>query len=129
MVAVLLLSIALLGVGGMLLLTLKNSQSSMERTQAVIRAHSMLDLLRANKSNAIIGRYNLTSWTCDPPSSDNDIGSAQALWLASLKDELGAAACGRISCNSLTCDVSVQWDDSRGQAGNVAEEYTVRTRL
>ena len=129
LVAVLVLAIGVLGVGAMLMTSLRNNQSSMERTQAVIQTSAMMDVMRANKAEAIIGRYNLSSWTCNAPAADNPVGASQNAWLGAVKAELGPQSCGRILCSSLACEVHVRWNDSRGASGNDQQVYTLRSRL
>src|SRR5690606_8210568 len=58
MISVLILGIGLLGIAAMQATALRNGQSSLERTQAVIQTYAVLDLLRANRTNAIAGYYN-----------------------------------------------------------------------
>ena len=139
MVAVMILAVGLLGVGAMQAIALRNGQSSLERTQAVIQTYAVLDLVRANRANALAGYYNTgTDPVCaagavdpDDPAGEqaaqNDINS----WLTSLKSSMGSGAgdtttCGAVNCaantiGGATCTVTIQWDDSRGAgAGNAA---------
>lgn len=129
MISVLILAIGLLGVGATLAVTLRNNQSSMHRTQASIQAYAAMDMMRADKSNAVIGKYNLTSWTCDAPSDDNAQGAALASWIGALKSELGPDACGKITCSNLLCSVEVRWDDSRGLDGKEEQTVGIASRL
>lgn len=129
MIAVVILAIGLLGVGATLAVTLRNNQSSMHRTQASIQAHAAMDMMRADKANAVIGKYNLSSWTCDAPSDDNSQGAALASWMGALKSELGPDACGRIVCSNLLCSVDVKWDDSRGMEGEQEQTFSIASRL
>ena len=69
MVAVLVLALGMLGVAAMQAVSLKNSQSSFERSQAVTETYSILDRMRANRPAAIIQEYNLGTWTCDAPTA------------------------------------------------------------
>lgn len=129
MVAMLVLAIGLLGIGAALTNTLKNNQSAALYTQASLGASTAMELLRADKDGAVIGRYNLTEWTCNAPSDDNPQGAALAGWMNSLKQNLGPDACGTISCTNLECSVGIQWDDSGALAGNQTQEYRLTTRL
>lgn len=129
MIAVLVLAVGMLGVGATLTATLRNNQSAMHRTQAAIQAQAAMDMMRADKPNAVIGRYNLTSWTCNAPADDNPQGAVLASWMGAIKRELGPDACGRINCSNLSCAVDVRWDDSRGQGGNAAQVYSISSRL
>lgn len=134
MIAVLIMGIGLLGIAAMQATALRNGQSSLERSQVVIQSYSILDVMRANRTDAIAGYYDTpgSSPLCaaSAPDSDQPTGqqTAQAEvngWLASLKRTVGTAGdsstCGQIKCvaNAIsggTCTVTVQWDDSRGTA-------------
>lgn len=129
MVSLVVLSVGLLGISAMLITSLKNAQASSAQNQATIQAGTMMDVLRSNKPSAIVGQYNLNQYTCTRPSADNPIGAEQARWITSLQQQVSPTACGRIRCSSLTCEVSIRWDDSRGTGGSEAREYIVTTRL
>lgn len=134
LVAVMVLGVGLLGVGAMQAIALRNGQSSLERTQAVIQSYAILDLIRANRTNALAGYYNTGATpVCEAGSVDpDDPAGEQAAqndvnaWLASLKSAMGSGAtdtttCGAVNCaanaiGGATCTVTIQWDDSRGTA-------------
>jgi type IV pilus assembly protein PilV len=129
LVAVLILGIGLLGIAAMQATALRNSQSSLERSQAVIQTYAILDAMRANVAVARIGGYNLSAMTCSQPDAGTLAANDLRAWIGSLKAGLNDSACGRINCGSLTCEISVQWDDSRGAGGSDAHTVTTRTRL
>lgn len=129
MVAMVVLAVGMLGIGAALTNTLKNNQSAMLHTQAALQASAALEAMRADKAGAVIGRYNLTEWTCAAPSDDNPQGAALASWMGSLKRNLGPDACGTITCTNLSCQVGVRWDDSGSMSGNEMQTYRVATRL
>ena len=131
LIATLVLAIGLLGIAAALAVSLRNSQGALERSQAVEQTYSMLDVLRGNRQEAIIGRYNMNEWTCTPPASDSRIGADLSAWIASLQENISADACGRIVCTSMTCSVGVRWgrfgtEDDQGDAN---QEITVVTRI
>lgn len=134
MVAVMVLAVGLLGVGAMQAIALRNGQSSLERTQAVIQSYAILDLVRANRANALAGYYNtgnapicaVAAVDPDDPAGEQAAQNDVNAWLASLKSAMGSGAgdtttCGGVNCASnaiggATCTVTIQWDDSRGTA-------------
>jgi type IV pilus assembly protein PilV len=59
LVAVLVLGIGLLGVAAMQATALRNSQSSLERSQGVMHVYTILDAMRANPQAARAGGYNM----------------------------------------------------------------------
>lgn len=129
MVAMLLLAVGLLGIGAALSNTLKNNQSAVLYTQASTQASTVMEVLRGDKSGAVIGRYNLTEWTCNPPSDDNPQGEALARWMGSLKGNLGPDACATISCSNLECSVGVRWNDTGTFSSGQAQELRLTSRL
>ncbi len=129
MVAVLILGIGLLGIAAMQATALKNSQSSLERSQAVIQSYTILDAMRANRDVALIGGYNLAAMTCNPPDAGTLAGTDLHNWINSLHATLGATSCGQIICGTELCSITVRWDDSRGVGGGEEHEVTTETRL
>src|SRR5690606_39783890 len=65
LVAMLIVSIGLLGIVALQSLALTNTGSSMERSQAVIQTYSYMEFLRANREQAIISNLDIPL-TCDP---------------------------------------------------------------
>jgi type IV pilus assembly protein PilV len=126
LVSVLVFALGMLGIAALQATALRNSQSAFERSQGVVETYSILDSMRANRDAALIGQYDLATWTCERPGTatlaGNDIGD----WIDSLQANLGGSACGKIKCDSDECVIEVRWDDSRGNDG--VEEYTVVTR-
>lgn len=137
LVAVLVLSIGMLGIAGLHARALKYGQSSYERSVAVIQAQSIADSMRANATAAKAGAYNVDK-KCDTaaaPTSSADVDLTD--WIRQLQTSLSGAAnniCGAISCNNEgVCTIGVQWDDARGapQASGSAqiERLNIVTQL
>lgn len=128
LVAVLVLAIGLLGVAAMQATALRNSQSSLERSQGVMHVYTILDAMRANPDAARGGGYNM-GMTCVPPAAGSLISSDQRQWITVLQDNLGTTACGQVNCVATVCTITVRWDDSRGSGGNVAQTLSTTTRI
>lgn len=130
LVAVLIMGVGLLGIAAMQATALRNSQSALERSQAVIQSYSILDAMRANIAVAQAGGYNL-AMTCAPPTGSSLAASDQANWINSLKGTggIGASSCGAINCNANACTVTVRWDDSRASGGSATQSFVTVTRL
>ncbi len=134
LVAVLVLSLGLLGMAAMQVRAIKGNHSAMQRTQAVMMSYYILDAMRVDRENMKAGTYNTGSDTggvigaaCDPSAytADNLPDNNRKHWLESLKASIGEASdtstCGAIYCDSTgVCRVQVQWDDSR--AGGLGEQ-------
>jgi len=128
LVAVLVLAIGLLGVAAMQALALRNSQSSLERSQGVVHAYTILDAMRANPVAARGGAYNI-GMTCTVPAGGALPANDLRNWMTELQQNLGPTACGQVNCVGPMCTVTVQWDDSRGSAGSVTQTFSTTSRI
>lgn len=129
LVAVLVLAIGLLGVAAMQATALRNSQSSLERSQSVIHIYSILDAMRANADAAREGDYNLTM-TCTVPSGGSIVANDHQQWIRTIQDNLGPTACGQVRCVGPNCTITVRWDDSRaGGAGTETYSFQTTSRI
>ena len=125
LITVLILGVGLLGLAALQNASIKSNQSAYDRTQAVIFMDSMQETMRAFRPQARTGVFN-KSCTGTMPSG-GIAGTEMSLWHAQLQQKLGPSACGAISCNGNICEVSIQWDDSRGLQGS--ETMTMNTRF
>lgn len=111
LVAVLVLSIGLLGMGALISVGIKNNQSAYFRTQATVLAYDILDRMRANRNAAQAGGYNVAvgAGAAGAGQANTDLTE----WKNALA--LLPGGDGGIACNAVgTCTVTVQWDDSLG---------------
>ncbi len=113
MISVLIMGIGMLGVAALQATALRNNQSSFERSQVVVGTTGIFDAMRANLDAARNGNYNM-SMTCSAPNGASQVVVDQRNFINSLQAIMGASACGAINCNATVCQVTVQWDDSRG---------------
>ena len=117
LVAVLVLSVGLLGLAGLQLRTLRNNESALERGAAVVQTHAIADALRADRTNAIAGLFNI-ALAAAAPTGTTFHEYVIATWRNNLVSALGTGATGSINCNGPLCTIQVQWDDSRGSGTN-----------
>jgi type IV pilus assembly protein PilV len=128
LVAILVLSIGLLGMAGLQARALKGNNSALQRTQAVMLSYYVLDAMRLDKANATAGNYNMAKTCTVPTDTSTFMATAKKEWLQSLKTNLGnvAETCGAISCQaSGVCTVDVYWDDSRAGGSSTQTVQTV----
>jgi type IV pilus assembly protein PilV len=131
LIAVLILAIGMLGVAALQSSALRNSQSSLERSQAVIYNYTILDAMRSNAVVARGGGYDINfpyvAGTCTiPAASATDLSANDRRdWLLSIQQTLGTSACGSVKCDAIVtpattsrCVVTVRFDDGRGSNGN-----------
>lgn len=136
LISVLILGIGMLGIAALQATALRNSQSSLEQSQAVIQTYAMFDAMRVNREAAIAGAYN--GELCDVPAAAGDLVSGDLRrWMQSVTDSLGEGSCGTIACIGDDCTITVEWDDSRASEGGadgvtagLSDRQTVtRTRI
>ena len=76
------------------------------------QSQDMLEILRANKTGAKAGDYNLSfDSVIDPDSTVNPVLLNMAQWLNSIQTELDEGA-GQIECDSNRCTVSIRWKEN-----------------
>ena len=129
LVSLLIVSIGLLGIASLQIMALKNVGSSMERSQAVIQTYSYLDILRANRAQAVISGLDVPVMTCNPLSLAAS-KVEQRKWITQLHQTLGPQSCGRVEClGGGKCTITVQWDDSRAEGGSEEQQLVTETML
>jgi type IV pilus assembly protein PilV len=131
LVAVLVLSLGLLGLAGLQARTLQQNHSSLQRSQAVMLSYSILDSLRADRQGAMLGNYNIGQTCVAPALNGNLVNDTISIWISSIQNRLGANAtsCGSVACAaSGICTVRIFWDDSRA-GGSANETFETRSQI
>jgi type IV pilus assembly protein PilV len=128
LVAAIILSIGMLGLAGLQIRTLRNNQSALERGIAIIETHAIADALRGDRLNATNNLFDI-ALTDPAPVAGTFAETVLAGWRANLITELGAAATGAVDCNGPVCQVTIQWDDSRGTDGSATLTVQTAVRL
>ncbi len=135
LIAVLVLSIGFLGIAALQAKSLSTNNSSMSRTQAVIESYSILDAMRADRTNALAGAYNQTVTANNCPALGGGLVSDQlSSWCTELGNNgLGATAntTGNVTCLATgDCTITIQFDDSRaGLGGSNVQKVITRAML
>lgn len=127
LITVLVLSIGLLGLAGLQLTSLRNSQSAMERSVGVVQTYSIIEAIRADADSAKSGRFNLAFDST--PTGSTFPAQALAEWREQLALNLGESAVGSVNCTSTSCAVIVQWNDGRGSGGSDEQQIITEVRL
>lgn len=118
MIALVILSVGLLGVAGIIAISIKNNQGSVSKTQASWLAYDVIDRIRANRTLALPATgespytYTLSSSTLTGTAiADMDLEA----WRAAVYRSLGSAAAGNVAVDTVTGGVTVtlSWDESR----------------
>ena len=127
LVAMIVLSIGLLGLAGLMASSLKNSHSAYMRSQATWLAYDALDRMRANRQIALAGGYNLALGAAPGGSglAKTDLSEWDTALANTLTEGDGSITMGP----NGAVTVIVQWNDSRGTGGGATEQFQVDTRL
>lgn len=124
LVTVIILAIGLLGLAGLQLGGLRYSFSAYQRSQATIMANDIVDRMRANRTVAEAGGYDIDLG--DEPDEEDCTGIAENCtsatladadlyeWKQSLANTLPAGD-GSIDNDGGTFTITIQWDDTRGE--------------
>lgn len=128
MVAIVVLSIGLLGLAGLMASSLKNSHSAYLRTQATWFAYDALDRMRTNREVALAKGYDLALATA--PGGAELAAADLSEWDKALAGTLPEGD-GSIEVTSATRAVTIiiQWNDTRGTSGGAKEQFRVDTQL
>lgn len=140
MVAVLVLSIAFLGIAALQARSLSTTNSAMARSMATIASYSVLDAMRLDVSGARAGSYNRTDdakvvANACPASDGSPAGSQINQWCGQLAASFGAVetTTGQINCTDATvtadCTVTIRYDDTRTGTGSAVQTVTTRAML
>lgn len=128
LIAVIILSLGLLGLAGLQMNALRNNQSAMERSMAVVESYSIIDAMRVDRENAVNGAFNLAIDANDPAGATfaaNELGK----WRGRLRALLGPDAAGSVACAAGTCTVTVRWNDQRGSGGALQQTISTQATL
>lgn len=129
LVAVLVLSIGLLGLAGLQVRTLRNGQSALERGVAVVESHAIIDAMRSDLINAVENDAYELEHTDTPPTGTTFAETVLRNWRNNLVSSLGTGATGRVACNGGLCTIEVMWNDERGSGGSATQTVTTQVQL
>ncbi len=129
LVALLVMSIGLLGIGKLMMLSARANDSAYMRTQATALAYTILDAMRANRQAAIVQAYDtamgvfpgpVACTVAAPCNSGQQAQNDLALWGTRLAAALplGQGSVTTViaqdtttGANNVTATVTVQWSD------------------
>ncbi|MCQ4274875.1 type IV pilus modification protein PilV [Stutzerimonas degradans] len=137
LVALLVLSVGLLGLAGLQMTATKSNHSAYYRSQATLLAYDITDRMRANRADALNGVYDqvLKNTECDVELAPSGSLAQRdmAEWLNSLSCLLSPDAQGSVQRNGRQFTVSIEWNDNRGRIedadANDRETFVYRTQL
>lgn len=111
LISLLVTSIGLLGLAGLQIHSLKNSQGAALRAQANVLAYDMFDRMRASAAAADAGAYDIALDNDAPADSSTlsalDLQQWRGMLAATLPEGSGAVSCSA----APICIVTVEWVD------------------
>ncbi len=119
MVALIVLSIGILGLATLQTTSLNFNNGASQRTQATALAYDMADKMRANRPAALAGAYDIAFQdpppACAAPSTAGTVPVQDiSTWRMALACRLPQAT-GSIIRAGTQVTLTVQWDDSHGR--------------
>lgn len=132
LVAVVVLSIGLLGLAGLQLSSLQANQQAFLRSQATVLGQDIIERMRANRQAALAGEYDIAFGASAPTGADiaaNDVNE----WLTALGASLPDGE-GEIDVDADgVAEVSVRWTerarDPEAAAATETMTFTTETQL
>ncbi|HYS12032.1 MAG TPA: type IV pilus modification protein PilV [Burkholderiaceae bacterium] len=125
LVAVVIISLGLLGMAGLQASGMRTSQSAFYRAQAAQFTNDMAERMRANLGDA---RNYTLALTATAPTGTSVRDRDRADWLARVATLPAGDGSIAVDLANNTVSIAVQWDDTRaGGAANA--NYTLVTRL
>lgn len=135
LIAVLVLSIGLLGVAGLQLSSLRGNSDAARRSQATFLAYDIADRMRANRDRALAGDYNIALATATPAAggatlAERDLNEWRSAITATLP---GGAAQARGSIARLAggeqFEITVQWVEGLQSGAPTVMQFATRTDI
>ncbi|HZD53198.1 MAG TPA: type IV pilus modification protein PilV [Woeseiaceae bacterium] len=128
LIALLILSIGLLGLAGLQTASLKFNTSAYYRTQATALAYGLADRMRANRAAALVGSYDAAledpAPACGAPDLSGTVPQDDiSTWRMALACRLPLGN-GSVARNGDDFTLTVQWDDSHGEDAPLQFQFT-----
>ena len=138
LVAILVLSIGLVGLAKLQITAMQGNYSAYLRSQATLLAYDMADRMRTNRNATLEGDYLISQATGSScnfglETSGSLAAKDKAEWLNSLACQLSRDAKGQIvtTGNNNTFLITVEWDDTHGRidSDTSAQQFSTEIRL
>lgn len=126
LVAILIVSVGLIGMALLQSMALKYSQSSNYRTQAVNLSSNLLEQVRANRAEAssYVGSFSALSGTCASTGSSVTSATFMNEWRCQMHKQLGSGAKAVVSRTNNQIQVQITWADSWWEVQSARQKYT-----
>ena len=137
LVALVVLSIGLLGVAALQLMSLRSNHGSAMRSQATFLAYEIIDRMRANRAAALAGNYNIALGAAG--AAGTVAGDDLIAWKQNIARTLPAIdnagvpefADGSVVQAGTIFTVTIRWNDwdDSGGTGRTPIQFTMDTQL
>lgn len=124
LITVILVSVGLLGLAGLQLTTVQNTNSAAERFEATTLARDILERMRANRQQALNGQYDLEM--DDDPAADGLAGDDLDAWMAALGSL--PAGDGSVEVDDGVVTIEVEWTDASDDNADDSRDMSVFLR-
>lgn len=124
LITVILVSVGLLGLAGLQLATVQNTNSAAERFEATTLARDILERMRANRQQALNGQYNLAMG--DDPAVDGLAGDDLEAWMDSLATLPNGD--GSVEVDDGVVTIEVEWTDASDDNAGDTRDMSVFLR-
>ena len=145
LIALLIFSLGMMGLAGLMVVSVKTNQSAYQRTQASFLAQSMADRMRANisKVNDYNGDYDASTAgpsscsSCDP---DDLLDRDRKVWSRQLIESLPPNTTANINCDGTvipassgagtydgTCEFTITWTEANLKVEDSADPPPTQT--
>ncbi|MGF1548025.1 MAG: type IV pilus modification protein PilV [Thiotrichales bacterium] len=127
MVALLILSIGLLGLASLQVIGVKNSGNAYYRTQAVMIANETVERIRMNKPAARNGEYDAAAPACEDASGGTLAEQDLAQTACAVTNTLPGGSVEALNCaagataETVDCALAIIWRETR-QQGDASED-------
>lgn len=131
LVAIMVLSLGLLGLAGLQATSLQANHSAYLRSQASVLSYDIIDAMRANREAARAGQYDVALAAASPTGTTipaQDIRRWRANLAAALPDGKGAIATVVGADGGVTLTITLRWDDSRA-GGSASQQMISNSQL
>lgn len=131
LVAIVIITVGLLGVAALQLTGIKNNHSAMSRSQALVMAYDLLDRMRVNRKQTKDGKYDTAAaFVSTTPGGASGMAKTDLDdWLQTLGKRLPSSK-ARVdaAAKATIIRVTIQWDDSRGTGGGTSLRLSVESQ-
>jgi len=124
LITVVLVSVGLLGLAGLQLTSVQNTNSATERFEATTLARDILERMRANRQQALDGDYDLNM--DDDPGGAGVVGDDLDAWMAALSALPNGD--GSIDVNNGVVTIEIEWTDASDDNADDSREMSAFLR-